>query len=66
MALLQKSSFIQNHDRVRIGQCLQRVRTHKIAQRIGIPSTAAKDRLLAPRPGITRRLGAHPAGLARF
>src|ERR1700678_4017164 len=37
---------------------------HDIAQAIGIPITAAKDRLMSPRARIAGRLRAHPAGLA--
>ena len=40
-ALLQKARLIKNQHSVRIGQRLQRVVAHNVAQRIGVPSSSA-------------------------
>ena len=66
LALLQKAGFVDDQNRVLIGERFQRVIADDVAQCIRIPPAAAQDRLLTPRPGIARRLRAHPAGLARL
>jgi len=62
----QKSSLIDNQNRVLIGKRFQRVLTYNVAQCVGIPPPSAQQRLLAPRTRIARCLGPHPAGLARL
>ena len=66
LALLQKASFIDDQNRVLVGQSFQRVLAHDVAQGIGVPPPAPQNRLLAPRAGITSRFRAHPARLARL
>jgi hypothetical protein len=70
LALLEKSvdplrgSTIDHQYRVGVGQRLQRIVAHHVAQRLRVPTAAAENRLLPSWPRITSRLGAHPAGLA--
>jgi hypothetical protein len=61
---LEKAGLVQDQHGICVGQRLQRVVAHKIAQRIRLPVAAAEDGLLAPRTRIARRLRPHPAGLA--
>src|ERR1700674_6121314 len=63
-ALLQKARLIKNQYSVRIGQGLQRIVAHNVAQRIGVPLSSAQNSLLAPGARIARRFRTHPAGLA--
>jgi len=63
-ALLEEAGLVDHQHRVRVGQRLQRVVAHDVAQRLRVPAATAEDGLLPPRPGVARRLGAHPAGLA--
>jgi hypothetical protein len=60
-ALLQKARLIKNQHSVRIGQGLQRIVAHKVAQRIGVPLSTSQNRLLAPGAPIARRFRSHPA-----
>jgi hypothetical protein len=64
LALLQKARLIENQNRIRISQGLERIVAHEIAQRIGVPARPIEKRLLAPRTSIARGLGAHPSRLA--
>jgi hypothetical protein len=64
LALLEKSGFIDHQHRIRVGQRLQRVVAHDVAQRVRLPPAPAEDGLLPPRPRVARRLGPHPGGLA--
>src|SRR5918993_5176389 len=64
LALLEEAGLVEDQHGVRVGQRLQRVVAHEVAQRVRPPAAAAEDGLLAPRAGIARRLGPHPAGLA--
>ncbi len=66
LALFQKAGFVDDKNRVSIGQRFQCILTHHIAQCIGIPSSSAQDRLLAPRAFIAGRFRPHPTRLARF
>jgi hypothetical protein len=66
LALLEKSGLVDHQDRILLRQRLDDIVAHDLAQRIGLPAAAAKDRLLAPRAGITGCLGPHPSGLAPF
>ncbi|GAB3388579.1 hypothetical protein GCM10027514_30700 [Azotobacter armeniacus] len=47
-----------------VGQMLEHIGAHQIAQGIGLPATTAENGLLTPGAGIAGCLGAHPAGLA--
>ena len=64
LALLQKPGLIQNKNRIRIGQGLQRIVTHDVAQRVSVPPSSTQNGLLAPGTGIASRFRTHPAGLA--
>src|SRR3954466_1930996 len=64
LALLEEASFIKHQHRVRIGQRLQRIIAHNVAQRIRLPARTTENSLLTPRSFVTRRLGPRPAGLA--
>lgn len=72
LALLEKpldplcGLSIDHQHPIRVGQRLHRVIAHHVAQRIRVPAPTPQDRLLAPGARITRRLGAHPPGLAPF
>src|SRR4029078_5788482 len=55
LALLQKAGFVDDKNSVSIGQRFLCILTHHIAQCIGIPSSSAQDRLLAPRTWIAGR-----------
>ena len=63
-ALLEKTCLIQNQHGVRIRQGLQRIFTHNVAQRVGVPPPSTEDGLLAPGARIARRFRPHPTGLA--
>src|SRR5271154_39739 len=64
LALLEKAGLVDDEDRIVICQMLDDIAAHDIAQGIGIPIPATKDRLLPPWTRIASRLRAHPAGLA--
>src|ERR1019366_1119750 len=64
LTLLQKSSLIDNENRILISQAFQRIIAHNVAQRIGVPSAATQNGLLTPGTGIACRLCTHPASLA--
>jgi hypothetical protein len=64
LALLEKAGLVEDQHGIRVGQRLQRVVAHEVAQHVRLPAAATEDGLLAPRAGIARRLGPHPAGLA--
>ena len=64
LTLLEKASLIDDEDRIVICQMLDDIVAHDIAQAIGIPTPATKDRLLPPWTRIASRLRAHPTGLA--
>src|SRR6476469_1941554 len=66
LALLQKAGFVDDKNSVSIGQRFLCILTHHIAQCIGIPSSSAQDRLLAPRTWIAGRFRSHPTRLARL
>ena len=66
LALLQKAGFVDDKNRVSIAQRFQCILTRHIAQCVGIPSSSAQDRLLAPRAWIADRFRPHPTRLARF
>ncbi len=63
-ALLQESRLVHDEHRVRLGQDLDHVLTHYVAQSIGIPVSATQQGLLAPGARIAGRFSAHPACLA--
>jgi len=65
-ALLEKTGLVDHQHGIRCREGLQGMVAHQIAQRVRIPTAAAEHGLLPPRPGIARRLGAHPPGLAPF
>ena len=64
VALLEEAGLVEHQHRPRVGQRLERVVAHQVAQRVRLPAAAAEDGLLPPRAGIARRLGPHPARLA--
>src|SRR5674476_1381658 len=64
LALLEKRGRIQNKNRILIGQALQRIFAHDVAQRVSVPPSSTQNDLLAPGTGIARRFLPHPAGLA--
>src|SRR5665648_240028 len=64
LALLEKPGLIQNKNRILIGQGLQRIFAHDVAQRVSVPPSSTQNGLLAPGTGIARRFRPHPAGLA--
>jgi len=64
LALLEEAGFIKHQHRVRIGQRLQGIIAHDVAQRIRLPTRTTKNGLLAPRSFVTCRFGPRPAGLA--
>ena len=66
LALLEEAGLVDHQHGVRAGQRLQRVVAHHVAQAIRLPAAPAEGRLLPPRPGVARRLGAHPARLPPF
>jgi hypothetical protein len=63
-ALLEEAGLVEHQHGITVGQRLQRVVAHQVAERVRLPAAAAEDGLLPPRAGIARRLGPHPAGLA--
>ncbi len=48
LALLEKAGLVQNQHGILVGQALDHVVAHHIAERVGLPATAAEDRLLPP------------------
>ena len=64
LALLEKTSFVDDQHRIVGGERLHHIITHDVAKRIRIPPATAEDRLLPSRSRITGRLGPHPPGLA--
>jgi hypothetical protein len=64
LALLEEAGPVENQHGILVGQALDRVVTHEVAQRIRLPAAAAEDGLLAPGAGVARRLRPHPARLA--
>src|ERR1700716_1105437 len=64
LALLEKAGLVDHEHRVVIRQMLDDIVADNIAQGIGIPIPATKDRLLPPWTRIASRLRAHPTGLA--
>jgi hypothetical protein len=64
LALFEKAGFVQHQHGILVGQRLQRVVAHKVAQRIRLPAAATQDGLLPPGAGVARRLRPHPARLA--
>jgi hypothetical protein len=66
LALLEKAGLVDDQHGIPVGQALDRVLAHQVAERVGLPAAAAEDGLLAPGTGIARRLRPHPAGLAPF
>src|SRR5713101_5171625 len=64
LALLEKAGLVDDEDRIVIRQFLDDIVADNIAQGIGIPIPATKDRLLPPWTRIASRLRAHPTGLA--
>src|SRR4051794_20261966 len=62
-ALLQEAGLINHQHCVIIAQMFDDILANNIPQRIGVPTVAAKQFLLPPRPSIARRLRTHPAGL---
>jgi len=64
VALLQKARLIENQHGVRIGQGLQRIVTHDVAQCIGVPLSSPQNSLLAPGARIAGRFRPHPTRLA--
>ncbi len=63
LALLQETGLVEDQHRVPLGQALDRVVAHEVAERVRLPAAAAENRLLAPGAGIARRFRPHPAGL---
>src|SRR5882672_3624118 len=64
LALLEKAGLVDDEDRIVICQMLDDIVADNIAQGIGIPIPATKDRLLPPWTRIASCLRAHPTGLA--
>ena len=58
-ALLQEPGLADDQHRVVRAKMFDDVVAHDVAQSIRIPPPAPQDRLLAPRPAIASRLGAH-------
>jgi hypothetical protein len=61
--LLEEAGLVEDQDGVRLGQCLDHMLAHDIAQRIRVPLAAPEHRLLTPRSGIASGLGSHPPSL---
>ena len=64
LALLEKAGLVENQHGILLGQTLDCVIAHKIAECIRLPAAATQDGLLPPGTGIACRLRPHPAGLA--
>ena len=64
LALLEKSSLVNDQDGIVICDMLKDIIADDIAQGIRIPTPATEDGLLTPRPRITCSLRTHPARLA--
>jgi hypothetical protein len=64
LTLLEKAGLVEHQHGILLGQALDRVVTHEVAERVGLPAAAAEDGLLPPGAGVARRLRPHPAGLA--
>ena len=64
LALLEEAGLVEHQHGILVGQRLQRVVAHHVAQRVGLPAAAAEDGLLPPGAGVARRLRPHPARLA--
>src|SRR3954464_1571539 len=60
LALLQEPCLVHHQDSIWFGKHLNHVFAHDIAQRIGLPAAAPKDRLLPPGAWVTGRLGPPP------
>jgi hypothetical protein len=63
-ALFQEAGLVDDEHRVFVGQGLERIVAHDVAQRICVPASATQDRLLTPWTRIARRFSPHPTGLA--
>ena len=63
-ALLEEAGLVDDQHGVALGQRLERIVAHNIAQRVGIPVAAPQHRLLAPGTGIASGLRSHPPRLA--
>jgi hypothetical protein len=64
LALLGDAGLVDDKDRVRLGERLDRIVAHRVAQGIRIPPGPAEQRLPMPRARITRGFWPHLAGLA--
>ena len=64
LALLEEAGLVDDQHGVALGQRLERIVAHNVAQRVGIPVAAPQHRLLAPGADIAGGLRAHPARLA--
>jgi hypothetical protein len=62
-ALPEETNFVDEQNRIIIRQMLDDIVTHDVTQRIRVPSSTAKDSLLAPGP-VTSSLCAHLSGVA--
>jgi hypothetical protein len=66
LALLEKSSFIDDENRVFVSKRLKRIAAHDIAQFIRLPTAAPQNGLLPPRARIARSLRPHPTRFPAF
>jgi hypothetical protein len=64
LALLEEAGLVEDQHGIPVGQALDHVVAHEVAQRVRLPAAAAQNGLLAPGAGVARRLRPHPAGLA--
>src|SRR6185503_11185046 len=64
LALLEKARLVDDQHGILLSQGLERIVTHKIAQRIGLPPAPIEERLLAPGTRIPGGFRSHPSGLA--
>jgi hypothetical protein len=62
--LLQEPGLVDDENRIFRRERLEQILAREVAKRVRVSPVTAKDRLLPPRPRITRRLGPHPARLA--
>ena len=65
-ALLEETCLVDHQDRIDVSKMLHDMLAHDVAQRVGIPLSTAKQRLLSPGAIIAGRLRTHPARLARL
>ena len=64
LALLQEPRLVHDQNGIGLGQRLDHIAAHHIAQRVRIPPSPPEQGLLTPGTRVAGRFRPHPAGLA--